>query len=165
MKAKILTVILATILATAFFASCKNNPRPFVGEYTYQSDGKINIGMLVTDVDVPITDKMGQMQIMKGDEKGKVVIIKTGIDGDIKRLSGEISGKEITIDEYTYEKEIELDTIINGKAKINYTAKGKLQDNTIVFDDNYSGYFTEKETGAVGTIRSNNAITIAKLND
>ena len=165
MKAKIITVILATILVTAFFASCKTNPRPFVGEYTYQSDGKINIGMLVTGVDVPITDKMGQMQIMKGEDKGKVVIIKTCIDGEIKRLSGEISGKEISIDEYTYEKKIELDTIINGKAKITYTAKGKLQDNTIVFDDNYSGYFTESETGAVGTIKSNNAITIAKLND
>jgi len=165
MRAKIITVILATILVTIFFASCKTNTRPFLGEYTYQSDGKINIGMLVTGVDVPITDKMGQMQIMKGDEKGKVVIIKTCIDGEIKRLSGEISGKEITIDEYTYEKKIELDTIINGKAKIIYTAKGKLQDNTIVFDDNYSGYFTESETGAVGTIRSNNAITIAKLND
>ena len=46
-----------------------------------------------------------------------------------------------------------------------YTAKGKLRDNTIVFDDNYSGFFTEKETGAVGTIKSDNAITIAKLND
>ena len=165
MKAKIITVILATIIITTFFASCKTNPRPFVGEYTYQSDGKINIGMLVTGVDVPITDKMGQMQILKGEEKGKVVIIKTGIDGEIKRMSGEISGKEITIDGYTYEKKIDLDTIINGKAKITYTAKGRLQDNTIVFDDNYSGYFTESETGAVGTIRSNNAITIAKLND
>lgn len=165
MKAKIITVILATILVTAFFASCETNRRPFIGEYTYQSDGEINIGMLVTDVDVPITDKMGQMQIMKGEEKGKVVIIKTGIDGEIKRLNGEISGKEITIDEYTYEKKIELDTIINGKAKITYTARGKLQDNTIIFEDNYSGFYTESETGAVGTIRSNNAMTIAKLND
>ena len=58
-----------------------------------------------------------------------------------------------------------FDTIINGKAKVTYTAKGKLRDNTIVFDDNYSGFFTEKETGAVGTIKSDNAITIAKLND
>ena len=114
---------------------------------------------------MPITDKMGQMQIMKGDEKGKVSIIKTSITGDIKRFSGKVSDGELSIDEYTYEKEIKLDTIINGKAKVTYTAKGKLRDNTIVFDDNYSGFFTEKETGAVGTIKSDNAITIAKLND
>ena len=165
MKASVISAILVFGILAGCFSSCKDSPRQYIGEYTYQSDGTITIGMLVEDIDVPVTDKMGQMQIMKGDEKGKVVIIKTCIDGEIKRLSGEISGKEITIDEYTYEKKIELDTIINGKAKITYTAKGKLQDNTIVFDDNYSGYFTESETGAVGTIRSNNAITIAKLND
>ena len=94
-----------------------------------------------------------------------IITIKTSINGDIKRLSGEVSDGKLTIDEYTYEKEIELDTIINGKAKINYTAKGTLRDNTIVLDDNYSGFFTEKESGVVGTIKSNNAITIAKLND
>jgi len=164
MKAKIITVILATIIITAFFASCKTNPRPFVGEYTYQSDGKINIGIIGSGVDVPITDKMGQMQIMKGEEKGTVAIIKTSITGDIKRLGGEVVDGELRIDEYTYEKEIDLDTIINGKAKITYTARGRVRDNTIVFDDNYSGFFTEKETGAVGTIKSDNAITIAKLN-
>ena len=165
MKAKVLSAILIFGILVGVFSSCKNSPRRFVGEYTYQSDGVLTIGMIAEDVDIPITDKMGQMQIMKADEKGKVVIIKSGINGEIKRLSGEVSGNEITIDEYTYEKEIELDTIINGKAKLNYTAKGRLRDNTIVFDDNYSGFFTEKETGAVGTIRSNNAITIAKQND
>ena len=165
MKASVLSAILIFGIFVGVFSSCKNSPRPYIGEYTYQSDGKIKVGLLVTDVDVPITDKMGQMQIMKADEKGKVVIIKTSIDGEIKRLSGEVSDGELKIDEYTYEKEIDLDTIINGKAKITYTARGRLHDNTIVFDDNYSGFFTEKETGAVGTIRSNNAITIAKLND
>lgn len=165
MKAKVLTVILASTILAAIFASCKTNTRPFVGEYTYQSDGSLTIGMVTGDVDVPITDKMGQMQIMKSGEKGKVTLIKSGINGDIKRLTGEISGDEITIDEYTYEKKIELDTIINGKAKVNYTAKGKLRDNTIVFDDNYSGFFTDTETGAVAIIRSKEAITIAKQND
>ena len=165
MKAKVLTAILIFGILAGCFSSCKNSPRPYIGEYTYQSDGKINIGLITGGVDVPITDKMGQMQIMKGDEKGKVSIIKTSITGDIKRFSGKVSDGELSIDEYTYEKEIKLDTIINGKAKVTYTAKGKLGDNTIVFDDNYSGFFTEKETGAVGTIKSDNAITIAKLND
>ena len=165
MKANVLTAILIFGIFVGVFSSCKNSPRPYIGEYTYQSDGTLTIGFVDSGVDVPITDKMGQMQIMKGDEKGKVSIIKTSINGDIKRLSGEVSDGKLTIDEYTYEKEIELDTIINGKAKINYTAKGTLRDNTIVLDDNYSGFFTEKESGAVGTIKSNNAITIAKLND
>ena len=152
MKAKVLTAILIFGILAGCFSSCKNSPRPYIGEYTYQSDGKINIGLITGGVDVPITDKMGQMQIMKGDEKGKVSIIKTSITGDIKRFSGKVSDGELSIDEYTYEK-------------VTYTAKGKLRDNTIVFDDNYSGFFTEKETGAVGTIKSDNAITIAKLND
>lgn len=165
MKANVLTAILIFGIFVGVFSSCKNSPRPYIGEYTYQSDGTLTIGFVDSGVDVPITDKMGQMQIMKGDEKGKVSIIKTSINGDIKRLSGEVSDGKLTIDEYTYEKEIELDTIVNGKAKINYTAKGTLRDNTIVLDDNYSGFFTEKESGAVGTIKSNNAITIAKLND
>jgi hypothetical protein len=165
MNTRLSVVIFTFIIFATILTSCKTNTRPFAGEYTYQSDGSIKIGLLVTDVDIPLTDKMGQMQIMKGEGKGKVVIIRTGITGDIKRLSGEISGNEITIDEYTYEKKIELDTIINGKAKIKYSSKGRLRDNTIVFDDNYSGFFTEAETGAVGTIRGNNTITVAKLND
>ncbi len=165
MKTRLIRTILTFIIFVTIFASCKTNTRPFVGEYTYQTDGKLQIGLAETEINVPITDKMGQLQIMKGDEKGKVTIIKSSITGEIKRLEGEISGDEITIDEYTYEKDIELDTIINGKAKIYFTAIGKLRDNTIVFDDTYSGFFTEKETGAVGTIRSDNAITIAKRND
>ncbi|MBO4615602.1 MAG: hypothetical protein J5709_10850 [Bacteroidales bacterium] len=165
MKASVISAILVFGILAGCFSSCKDSPRQYIGEYTYQSDGTITIGMLVEDIDVPVTDKMGQMQIMKGDEKGKVTILKSSITGEIKRLSGEVSDGELKIDEYTYEKEIELDTIINGKAKITYTAKGNLRDNTIVLDDNYSGFFTEKESGAVGTIRSNNAITIAKLND
>ena len=165
MKASVLSAILIFGIFVGVFSSCKNSPRPFIGEYTYQSDGNLTIGFVDSGVDVPITDKMGQMQIMKGDEKGKVTILKTSITGDIKCLSGEVSDGELRIDEYTYEKEIDLDTIINGKAKITYTARGRLRDNTIVFNDNYSGFFTEKETGAVGTIKSNNAITIAKLND
>ncbi len=165
MKAKILSAILIFGVFVGVFSSCQNSPRPYIGEYTYQSDGKLTIGFVDYGIDVPITDKMGQMQIMKGDEKGTVAIIKTSITGDIKRLDGEVVDGELRIDEYTYEKEIDLDTIINGKAKITYTARGRVRDNTIVFDDNYSGFFTEKETGAVGTIKSNNAITIAKLND
>ena len=165
MKTSVLSAIMIFGIFVGVFSSCKNSPRPYIGEYTYQSDGKLTIGFIDTGIDVPITDKMGQMQIMKGEDKGKVTIIKTSITGDIKRLSGEVSDGELRIDEYTYEKEIDLDTIINGKAKVTYTAKGKLRDNTIVFDDNYSGFFTEKETGAVGTIKSDNAITIAKLND
>lgn len=165
MKASVLSAILIFGIFVGVFSSCKNSPRPFIGEYTYQSDGNLTIGLLDAGIKVPITDKMGQMQIMKGDEKGTVTIIKTSITGDIKRLGGEVVDGELTIDEYTYEKNINLDTIINGKAKITYTAKGTIHDNTIVFDDNYSGFFTEKETGAVGTIKSNNAITIAKRNE
>lgn len=164
MKTRVITLILASAILMGLFASCKTNRRPFIGEYTYQTDGKLSIGLGTGDVDVPITDKMGQMQIMKADEKGKVTIIKSSIGGDIKRLSGSISGDEITIDEYTYSKDLTVGEI-DGKAKINFTAKGKLRDNTIVFDDTYSGFYTESNSGFVGTIRSNDAITLAKLND
>jgi len=164
MKTSLINAILILAVLSLSLTSCKTNRRPFIGEYTYQTSGSLSIGLATEDIDVPITDRMGQMQIMKGDEKGKITIIKASITGEIKQLTGSISGDEITIDEYTYEKEIKTDSI-NGKAKLNYTAKGRLRDNTIVLEDNYSGFYRESKTGIVGTIRGNNVLTLIKKND
>lgn len=190
MKAKQILAIVTMVITLIGLASCEKSTKPFVGEYTYQTDGEVTIGLSVEDVDVPWTG-MGQMQILKDkDGKGRVKIIKKSLLGDISTYGATISGDEITVDEYVIQKEVNIpistegnesigdfidqllgkaaddEEEIKGKAKITVNSKGRLYDNTIIFEENYSGIFYEYgDVPFVGTIKSNNLKTISKLND
>ncbi len=165
---KQITIILTAIVFVLGFSSCKKNTKPFVGEYTYQTDGKITITLATEDVDIPWTG-LGQMQILKQKgESGKVQIIKKSLTGDIDTFSATISGDEITIEEYEIEKDLTLPLVdsIKGNAKITVNTTGRLYDNTIIFNETYSGLFYESGSiPIVGTIKSNNIVTVAKLNE
>lgn len=190
MKTKQILAIITMAVLLCGLASCEKSTRPFVGEYTYQTDGEVTIGLSVEDVDVPWTG-MGQMQILKDkDGKGRVKIIKKSLLGDISTYGATISGDEITVDEYVIVKEVNIPTSTNdnesltdlinqlmgkaaadedgikGKAKITVNSTGRLYDNTIIFEENYSGLFYETgDMPFIGTIKSNDLKTIAKLND
>lgn len=191
MKTKQLLVICAAAILICGLTACKKSTKPFVGEYTYQTDGKITISLATEDVDIPWSG-VGQMQILKDkDEKGKVIIVKKSLSGDISTYGASISGNEITVDEYTIEKEINApnvsdisslsdiidqilgnstraneDNAFKGKAKITVNSKGRLYDNTIIFEETYSGLFYEtSDIPFIGTIKSNDLKTIAKLNE
>lgn len=165
---KIKGTIILVIIATVFtMTSCKKSTHPFIGDYTYQTSGEISVEIASKTVEIPL-QLMGQMQILKEKEAGKVLVIRKSIMGDITKIEGTINGKEIELEEHTIEEEllIPLDSLtIEGKAKIIVKSKGKIYDNTIVFDESYSGYFYEKGSSAAGLIVGKDITTVAKKND
>lgn len=164
-----LHIILFLVTISLLAVSCKKNVRPFVGEYTYQTDGKMVISLAMQEVEIP-RKGLGQMQIIKDKEdRGKVQIIKKSLTGDISTMSATIEKNEIYIEEYKIEKELTLPLVdsIKGKAKITVSTVGRLMDNTIIFEETYSGMFYQSggSLPVIGTIKSENLQTIAKLND
>ncbi|MCF0205919.1 MAG: hypothetical protein HUK15_00700 [Bacteroidales bacterium] len=161
-------VLLSMVLLVCCFSACKKSTKPFVGEYTYQTDGRLTL-TLDSEYNVPWTN-LGQLQALKDkDKKASLILVYKSLLGDISTQNASVDGDVITCDEYVITRNVDFqinDTLnVKGTAKIHVNSTGRLYDNTIIFDEDYSGLFYETNSSMIGTIKGDDIKTIAKLNN
>lgn len=158
---KTITIILFTII---LFSSCKKNEvKPFIGNYTYQTSGTITIGTDTSDITIPILNSMGQLDIIDIDEDNKVLAIKTSLKGDITQINANIEPSKIIFPLHLRNESFQFGQYNLGELSIGVDGKGTLYGDKIVINEKYHGSITSQYLS--GVIKDSDITTVAKRNN
>lgn len=130
--------------------SCQSKTeRTYAGDYSYNTSGVLNIYAQKDTIHVTHTERGSMRVVPLADEKNKVMIIRTSLEGKVTRLYGTFSGDELVIKPYEYqvnyaEYEGVVGNLISTKTEtVRVNCEGEVyhsgNDVTIVLTENYTG--------------------------
>ena len=130
--------------------SCQSKTeRTYAGDYSYNTSGVLNIYAQKDTIHVTHTERGSMRVVPLADEKNKVMIIRTSLEGKVTRLYGTFSGDELVIKPYEYqvnyaEYEGVVGNLISTKTEtVRVDCEGEVyhsgNDVTIVLTENYTG--------------------------
>lgn len=131
-------------------ASCQSDAeRLYAGDYSYNTSGVMDIYVAKDTLHVTHTER-GSMRIVPlVDEKDKVMIVRTSLDGKVTILYGTFVGDEMIVKPYEYqvncaEYEGVVGNLLSSKTEtVRVDCEGEVyhngQDVTIVLTETYTG--------------------------
>lgn len=165
---KKLFIIILFFINLCFVSSCdKIHKKPFIGDYTYNTSGKLKITLASGNTKtINLSEETGQMRIADTGEKDRVIVVRTSLKGEVSTSYATISDETITFDQESINKEYS-NILFSGNADMTINAVGTLYDKMIVIQETYNGYYTGSigdSTVNGGLINSDNVQTVAKNN-
>lgn len=152
MKKTIRTAIVALCAALAL-CGCSKSKNSLPGSYTYKTSGSITVSGEDGSSVLCLHPEQGQMHVLD-DGDGRVVVTFNDISGNADVAYGTIDGNELTLDK-KQQKAISLTegTLKVGSFVVGYTGKGRLLEDMLIIDLEYSGHIEigEKEMAITET--------------
>lgn len=142
--------LLILLMTGLILSSCQSKTeRTYAGDYSYNTSGLMSIYVSKDTVHVTHTER-GSMRIVPlADEKNKVMIIRTSLEGKVTRMYGTFVGDELIIKPYEYqvnyaEYEGVVGNLISTKTEtVRVDCEGEVyqtgHDVTIVLTETYTG--------------------------
>ena len=157
------SVILLAVLMMVGMTSCrKKEIKQFLGDYTYKTSGSITVETDTADVNIPLLNSTGQIDIVDTGKKNKVVIIKTSLTGKVETFNATINDDKIVFDTQTSMETFSLGSTTLGGTLITKSAEGKILDDHIIIREKYNGMFAL--TLLMGNISNSDITTVLERN-
>jgi len=155
------------LIAITMVSCSKDEVKPFLGDYTYNTSGTIVLNMSGIPLQLSVPNNTGQMHIISIDEDDRVMIQKTSLAGTVS-----VGYATIDDDEITFEPVTTTEAVFTGQqyltATITSTGNGKIYDGkTIVINEKYTGSFAGmgSDINAAGTLSGDSILTVAERNE
>lgn len=143
-------LFLFTLLMGLLLTSCQSKTeRTYAGDYSYNTSGVMDIYVPKDTVHVTHTERGSMRVVPLADEKNKVMIVRTSLEGKVTRLYGTFSGDELIIKPYEYqvnyaEFEGVVGNLFSTKTEtVRVNCEGEVyhsgNDVTIVLTESYTG--------------------------
>lgn len=164
---KNVTVLSITLLFLMLASCSKDEVKPFLGDYTYNTSGTVVLNMSGFPLEVSVPNNTGQMHIIDIDEENRVMVQKTSLAGTVSVGYATIDGDDITFEAVTTTEAIFTGTqYVN--ATITSTGTGTMyEDKTIIVSEKYTGTFigAGSDINASGTLSGDSIHTVARRNE
>lgn len=145
------------------FAACKNDAKPFLGDYSYKTSGIVTIATDSTNFTYTLPNKIGQMTVedLKSSGKDSLLLIMNEVGGGVSIIRAGVSGDSIRI--VPYFRTMTLNTTsVQGVFNIKVSGVGQRYDESIVLNEVYDGTLDSDSLKA--TIKGTDIRTAAKKN-